>query len=180
MEKKLILSIILSILLVVALPFAYAGETETISLNELIENSQAYDGKVIQVQGEVLLEAMERDSSAWININDGTNAMGVYMPQESVQAIQHYGDYHTIGDTIHIEAVFNRSCKVHGGDMDLHFNKFIQITPGKVRVVPVIPYTIWIAIGLTLVTASIIVYYMKISGQFERVRQIIAYRRLNK
>lgn len=123
--------ILLALLLLGGTPLnAYAYE-EVVELNELINNSSLYDGKTVHVKGEVLLEALERKDYVWVNINDGTNAIGVVMPYEGVKKISQYGNYKQKGDTIEIEAVFHRSCIDHGGDMDLHFVKLISVTKGE-------------------------------------------------
>ncbi len=126
MKKIIVLIVLLSGIFSINV---YAEGT-LLELNELVNNSHFYDGKTVRVKGEVLLEALERKEYAWVNINDGTSAMGVVMPLEAISQITQYGDYKTKGDTIEIEAVFHRGCSLHGGDMDLHFVRMISIAKG--------------------------------------------------
>lgn len=127
---KKIKCVLFAAILVVGFPLNVYGEGPLIELNELINDSSFYDGKTVHVKGEVLLEALERKDYAWVNMNDGSNAMGVVMPLEATKKIALYGDYKTKGDTLEIEAVFHRACNEHGGDMDLHFVRMIAITKG--------------------------------------------------
>lgn len=123
--------IIFAVFLAALFPLNIYAEGPLIELNELINDSLFYDGKTVHVKGEVLLEALERKDYAWVNIYDGSNAMGVVMPLEAIEKIKLYGDYKTKGDTIEIEGVFHRSCNLHGGDMDLHFVRMMSITKGE-------------------------------------------------
>lgn len=93
---------------------------EYTKLNDLVEKGKELDGKKVTVQGEVIKEAMKRDDFAWININDTTNAMGIWIKKEDVDNIKVFGDYKHKGDIVQIKGIFNRSCKEHGGDMDIH------------------------------------------------------------
>lgn len=128
---RIISGIFVAFMLVSAIPLSAFADDAVVELNELINNSSKYDGETVHVKGEALLEALERKDYAWVNINDGTNAMGVVMPYEVVEKISRYGNYKQKGDTIEIEAVFHRSCIEHGGDMDLHFVKLISVTKGE-------------------------------------------------
>lgn len=93
---------------------------KTISSNELIEKAQLYDGKTIEFQGEVIGDIMARGNYAWLNVNDGTQAIGVWAEKGQVQKIKRSGDYKYIGDEIKIIGVFHRACPDHGGDLDIH------------------------------------------------------------
>jgi hypothetical protein len=63
---------------------------------------------------------MKRGSFSWINISDGTVQMGIWMKQEDAEKIHVFGDYKHTGDMVEVTGVFNRSCREHGGDMDIH------------------------------------------------------------
>ncbi len=171
MEKKLIfiIGICLSILMWGYPIQGHAQSLKSVTLNQLIEESGKYDGEAVIVNGEALVEIMERGNDAWVNINDGTNAMGIFMPLEEAKKIKLFGEYHTLGDKIEIEAVFNRSCKIHGGDMELHFIKYKNITPGQDRVTQINKQNLALAIGLTIITILMTFYYMSVSGQFKRM-----------
>lgn len=87
---------------------------------DLIEKGAQFDGKAIDYEGEVIREVMIRGDHAWLNVNDGANALGVWVERRMIQSLRHYGSYRTKGDWIKITGIFHRSCPEHGGDMDIH------------------------------------------------------------
>lgn len=101
------------------------------SLNDLIENGKNFDKKQIVVKGEAIGEPLSRNNYTWININDKTSAMGIYMDNEDAKKVEDYGGYNKKGDSIKVTGQFNRACKEHGGDMDIHSNKVEIIKKGE-------------------------------------------------
>lgn len=97
-----------------------AFQSPIISINQLILESHDYDKKTVMIEAEVILEVLERGDHAWINVNDGTNAIGVYLPIEMTEEIKVFGDYNHRGDTVLITGVFSRNCDEHGGEIDIH------------------------------------------------------------
>lgn len=127
MIKKATVSVLFCILLSVPLPcFA-----QSISSSELIKNARTYDGKAVVFQGEVIGEVMQRGSYAWVNVYDGENALGVWMPEGMSRDIQYAGGYKRKGDTIEVTGVFRRACLEHGGDLDIHAQAIRKISPGR-------------------------------------------------
>jgi hypothetical protein len=115
--------IIKAFILTVSLLFCLNGSVlaaDVVELNQLVENAAAMDGQTVTVSGEAIGEAMERGDHAWVNINDGTNAMGIWLPLSDAQSIKIFGDYKHRGDQLQITGVFNRACTEHGGDVDIH------------------------------------------------------------
>ena len=109
------------LLLAAALAFALpAFAAERLTINGLIENALLLDGTEVTVEGEVLGEALERGEFAWLNISDGTNAIGIWVSAADAQRVSVYGDYKHIGDTVKITGIFHRACTEHGGDIDIH------------------------------------------------------------
>ena len=102
-----------------------------ISSTELINNAKEYDGKNVVYAGEVIGDVMVRGDFAWVNINDGENAVGVWLNKELAKEIQFTGSYHAKGDRLEIAGVFQRGCIQHGGDMDIHAQEIRKINPGK-------------------------------------------------
>lgn len=100
------------------------------NFNDLIENGRNLDNKIITVQGEVIGDRMKRGNYSWINISDGSNGMGIWIKNEDADAIKVYGNYNNKGDTVEIEGKFNRACKEHGGDMDIHAQSIKIIKAG--------------------------------------------------
>lgn len=99
-------------------------------INDLIEKSASLNNTEITVQGEVIGEALERGKYAWININDTTNAIGIWVKQSDVDMIKFYGDYKHRGDIVKVTGVFYKSCPEHGGDVDIHSTHIEVIETG--------------------------------------------------
>jgi hypothetical protein len=102
-----------------------------ISSTELINNVKEYDGKNVVYAGEVVGDVMVRGDFAWVNINDGENAIGVWLDKELAKEIQFTGSYRAKGDRLEITGVFQRGCIQHGGDMDIHAQDIRKISPGR-------------------------------------------------
>lgn len=144
--------IIKLLMLTVSLLFCLNGSVfaaDVIELNQLVENAEAMDGQTVTVTGEAIGEAMERGDHAWVNINDGTNAMGIWMPLDDAESIRVFGDYKHHGDQVQATGVFNRACAQHGGDVDIHSDSITVVTAGyaAAEAVP----TLKIIFGLVLV-----------------------------
>ena len=125
--------IIKTFMLTVSLLFCLNGSVlaaDVIELNQLVENAEAMDGQTITVTGEAIGEALERGDHAWVNINDGTNAMGIWMPLDDAQRIKVFGDYKHHGDQLQITGVFNQACAEHGGDVDIHSDSITVVAVG--------------------------------------------------
>lgn len=139
--------VILTILTVLISTFtAYASEGG-LKISELIDKGKEYDNRVITIEGEAIGELLERGESSFVNINDGTSAMGIYLKTSLGENIEYYGDYHHIGDTVRVKGVFHRACKEHGGDMDLHSEEFEVVSKGH-DVTHKIDTWKWVATGL--------------------------------
>jgi hypothetical protein len=103
-----------------------------ISSTELINNAKEYDGKSVVYVGEAVGDVMVRGDFAWVNLNDGENAIGVWLNKELAGEIRFTGSYHAKGDRLEITGVFQRNCIQHGGDMDIHAQSIRKISPGRV------------------------------------------------
>lgn len=90
------------------------------TINDLIEHSLTLDHQTVTVEAEVIGEVLERGENAWINVNDGTNAIGIYLKLDQTTQLKVFGDYFNVGDTVQIQGIFERSCVEHGGEMDIH------------------------------------------------------------
>ncbi|MCM8796220.1 MAG: DNA-binding protein [Candidatus Omnitrophica bacterium] len=103
---------------------------QSISSTELINHAELYDGKVVNYEGEVIGEIMRRGEYAWINLNDGKNAIGVWLPFVLSKDIVYTGNYRTKGDWILVTGIFHRACPEHGGDLDIHAQEIKKISSG--------------------------------------------------
>ena len=102
-----------------------------LSSSELINHAKQYDGKIVTYSGEVIGDIMLRGEFAWVNINDGQNALGAWMSAALAKEIKFTGNHKSHGDHLEIEGVFHRACLEHGGDLDIHVLSLIKITNGR-------------------------------------------------
>ena len=106
------------------------NNTPITTINYLIEHSLTRDQQIVVIEAEVIGEVLERGDFAWLNVNDGTNAIGVYTDIDLTSQLTTFGDYFHVGDKIRIVARFERSCLEHGGEMDLHATSITVIKKG--------------------------------------------------
>jgi hypothetical protein len=111
---------------------AVAAQPVSVSSTELINNARQYDANSVVYKGEVIGDIMVRGNFAWVNVNDGNNAIGIWLGKELAETIKFTGSYHSIGDRLEITGTFNRNCTQHGGDMDIHAQDMRIIQSGKV------------------------------------------------
>ena len=110
---------------------AHIAYAQPISSTELINNAKQYDGKVIDYRGEVIGDIMIRGQYAWVNINDGQNAIGIWATKVLIKNIIYKGSYGFKGDVVEIMGIFHRSCSEHGGDLDIHAQTICKATSGR-------------------------------------------------
>ena len=114
-----------------------AGDTGTeagaqaVDSRTLIENSKHYDNTAVIYAGEVIGDIMHRGNGyTWVNVKDGSYAIGVWMPSEFAEKIKLTGKYLVKGDTVKIRGIFHRACPLHGGDLDIHATELELIEKG--------------------------------------------------
>ncbi len=98
---------------------------------DLITQEKKYDKSNILFEGEVIGDIMKRGDFAWINVNDGQNAIGIWLKKSLTDSIKFTGDFKHIGDRIKVIGVFSKNCPEHGGDLDIHGESLVVINPGK-------------------------------------------------
>lgn len=102
-----------------------------VSSAELIEHAKELDGQEVLYQGEIIGEVMVRKDGAWANLHDGENALGVWMPNNFLNLISFTGSYTARGDWLEVRGIFNRACKMHGADLDIHATNLARIRDGR-------------------------------------------------
>ena len=127
--KKILLYQLAYIMLV--LLFCFQCYAQDISSPEMIKDAKLYDGKSVTYQGEVVGDIMIRGGFAWLNINDGPNAIGIWINKKLIKDILYTGSYRAKGDLVKITGKFNRSCVEHGGDLDIHAQSITKISSGS-------------------------------------------------
>ncbi len=100
--------------------------------NDLIVHDKAYDGAKVVFAGEAIGDIMKRGDFAWANLNDGSDAIGVWIPYALAKDIIYTGSYKTVGDTVEVVGIFHRACPEHGGDLDIHAQAMRILKLGKV------------------------------------------------
>lgn len=110
----------------------YPAFAQAVSSVELINNAKQYDGKVVDYQGEVIGELMRRGEYAWINVHDGSSAIGIWLHKDLTSYIVYTGSYKSKGDTLVITGIFHKNCLQHGGDLDIHAQAVRKVNSGGI------------------------------------------------
>jgi hypothetical protein len=98
---------------------------------DLINNAKQYDKKTVSYQGEAIGEIMVRGDRAWVHVNDGIIAIGIWAPKTMTDNIRYIGNYAQTGDIVEVVGTFHRACLEHGGDLDIHASEIRKITSGR-------------------------------------------------
>jgi len=106
---------------------------QPVASTELINNARLYDGKDVTYEGEAIGDIMRRGTYAWVNLNDGKNAIGCWVPLELAKAILYTGTYKSKGDWIEVTGSFQRACPQHGGDLDIHVQALRKMVSGTMQ-----------------------------------------------
>ncbi|RPF47348.1 hypothetical protein EDD70_0120 [Hydrogenoanaerobacterium saccharovorans] len=138
-------------------PIQVFAQVNITNINSLIENAKQLDNSAVTVEGEAVGEPLERGNYCWVNINDGTNAIGVWMKAKDAQQIKMYGDYKNKGDIVRVSGVFRRACKEHGGEADIHNESMQVIKNGYVVKENILVVKLVCAVILTLILIAAII-----------------------
>lgn len=111
--------------------FNCKAQDKIIKINDLIEGNTKYSGKVVTIEGEAIGEEMKRGDHSWININDGSNSIGLWLKNSDADNVKRFGNYKSKGDIVKVTGIFNINCKEHGGDIDIHVDNINVIEEGK-------------------------------------------------
>lgn len=152
--KVLSITILLSACFIVSA----AAKEEVTEINTLVENTKAYDQQVVTIQGEAIGEVLERGEYSWVNISDGTNAIGIWMKTTDADTIKYFGDYKNIGDTVKVTGVFSRDCTEHGGDVDIHCASYEIVKEGSV-VISKISHSKALTAAILLISAALATFF---------------------
>jgi hypothetical protein len=131
--SHIILLLFLPVICVSLLHFSANAQQETVKINDLINSASTYDGETVTIEAEAIGECLERGDYAWVNVSDGSNAIGIWMSKEESTRITYYGDYRYTGDTLIVTGVFSRACQEHGGEPDLHCQSLSVSRVGNIR-----------------------------------------------
>lgn len=110
---------------------AISCHAASVSSTELIEHAKDFNNQAVEFEGEVVGDVMARGGFAWVNVNDGQNAVGIWGQRDQIQKIvNRKGLYKCKGDIIRVKGEFHRACAQHGGDLDIHMTKGLRIKDG--------------------------------------------------
>jgi hypothetical protein len=137
-----------------ALFLSFQCYAQTVSSSVLIKGARQYDGKSVTYRGEVIGDIMGRGEYAWLSINDGLNAIGVWINKELIKDIQYVGNYRAKGDVVEITGIFKCSCPEHGGDLDIHAQYITKVGSGEPSPRPMDLKKAYLAFLLSIVTIS--------------------------
>ncbi|MCX8007993.1 MAG: hypothetical protein N3B11_07805 [Coriobacteriia bacterium] len=151
-----------------------------LSSGDLVERMREYDGMTVVFTGEAIGEAMVRGDGAWIHLNDdayyeknieegaplgGQNSgMPVWVSATLAKKIRVFGDYKHEGDVVRVKGVFHDACAEHGGDTDIHAESLEVVRSGHAVVDEPKPRKLALAIGLSLLAATLFVVERKTAG----------------
>ena len=147
--------------LLMVILFPCLSQARLISSDTLINQSNRLDRQIVEFRGEVIGDIMHRGNYCWINVNDGSQAIGIYCPENLVKPIRFIGDYKYDGDIVEVIGTFHKACPQHGGELDIHAESLKIIRPGAERTHPVMMSKIYLAAFLlfcTLLTIGLYVY----------------------
>jgi hypothetical protein len=153
-------------LLAITCVYCYAQDPTSL---DLINNAKQYDNKPVTYKGEAIGDIMTRGDHAWVHVNDGIIAIGIWAPKAMIEDIRFVGDYHQKGDVVEVVGTFHRACPEHGGDLDIHASEIKKLTSGSTVIQSVSRKKIRIgAYSLMLVTLIIALkkFFQKTKGRF--------------
>jgi len=136
-----------------------AKAKEYSNYNDLIEKSKSIDNSKIILKGEAIGEAMNRGKYSWVNISDGSTAMGIWLESGEAKDIKNFGKYGYKGDIVEVTGIFNRACSEHGGDMDIHAISIKIIDSGGKVTIPISNNKKIISLIFAVITLSLIFLY---------------------
>jgi hypothetical protein len=156
--KRRILGCLLLLVMIPAVAFASAVK---VSSTDLIENALALDGQTVVYTGEAIGDLMPRGDHAWVNLSDGSNAIGVWIDADMLRTVSTMGRYGQVGDILQVTGVFHRACQEHGGDMDLHAEQIVVLQKGHTVQGAVSGWKIILAIMFMVLDIVILIVYLK-------------------
>ena len=173
-SRSLLAGVIVAALVVLSAAPALAADSlpkNDPSSTALVARPSFYNGKKVTFSGEAIGEVMVRGDHAWIHLNDdaymernveegaklgGYNSgMAVWVPAGLTRQIDTYGDYSHEGSIVQVEGVFNKACKEHGGDMDIHADVVRVVRAGHDAKDPIHPLKAALAAVLAAAAAGL-------------------------
>jgi hypothetical protein len=141
--KNLFFFLMLCLVLIISISNCHAQPPTSL---DLINNARVYDNKTISYKGEAIGDIMIRGDHAWLHVNDGIIAIGIWASKTLIEDISYVGDYQKKGDIVEVSGVFHRACPEHGGDLDIHASEIKKVTSGAPVIQPISGKKVYIGI----------------------------------
>ncbi len=138
-----------AVLVLVALLFwpAQTLAAERVSVKDLTEQAEVFDGRTVTIEGEVIGDILRHGDYSWITVNDdpyitveaqeerlraGFNiGIGVWLPSSEADKVKVLGGYKNVGDRVSVTGVFHRADGEHGGDTDIVATSLVVVAQGS-------------------------------------------------
>ena len=133
---------------------------QSVKIIDLIDRGDEYDDQEISVEGEAIGHLMRRGEFVWLNIDDRSSSLGIWVNFDLATQIKYLGRHAITGDWIKVEGVFHAHCPIHGGDTDIHADKITIVERGKRNILSHDPQKVNILIFLSSVLLCL--YIIKI------------------
>ncbi len=157
MRVKLKLFIFCLLLMASAASFAYA---ENASLGDILASPEEFSGQEVQIEGEVIGEALNDAGGIWLNISTGPQQIGVFSAdKEKVEEITYWGSYSATGDQVRIKGIFYKECLAHQIS-DVHLGSLEIIREGYRNEYPISPQKQQLAKMLSIICLTIAFIYL--------------------
>ena len=105
---------------------------------------------------------MKRGNYTWINIGDGSNAVGIWMKNTDADKVRTFGNDKYKGDVLKVTGIFHRACSDHGGDLDIHADSIEIQSKGYKVSEPLDKNIVKVSMILSAVTICLVmIYYHK-------------------
>ncbi len=147
MRKVMPALLVLVITVALVLSAQPARAAERVSVKDLTESAENYDGQTVIIEGEVIGDILQQGDYAWITVNDdpyitkeaqeerlraGYNVgIGVWVPSDEARKVKVLGGYKNVGDRVSVTGVFHRADSGHGGDTDIVAQGLIVLQEGQ-------------------------------------------------
>ena len=97
------------------------------TIESLFEQSSLYEGRTVQVVGEVIgdrISASGEPGLYWIELTvidaEDKSSISVLMSEEQANQIDRYGKYGVTGTTLQVRGTYHQACNEHDGLPDIH------------------------------------------------------------
>lgn len=138
-------------------------EIPHVTIAQLIQKAKEFNGKTVIIQGEVIGNIMPRGEFAWLNIDDASNVIGVWAPQEMVSGIGYAGNYQYKGDTVEVRGRFFRADADLNGELCIRAQRITVLKEGyrTFRVLRPVKAEISLALSLVVVCLGSIILFIR-------------------